>query len=60
MRRQGPPHPIPFNPARVQRDRRLRRAGFRVRMFAKFAPGALGFLAMLWFIAWLVSMAVRP
>ena len=57
MRRGYPPHPMPFNPARVRRDRWFRRAGFRLRMFVKFAPGLFGFLALVWFVVWLAGVA---
>jgi hypothetical protein len=58
MRRSQPPHPIPYNPARVRRDRWLRRAGFRLRMFVKFAPGVLGFIFLVWFSVWLVGLVM--
>lgn len=56
MSRAQLPHPIPFNPARLRRDRWMRRTGYRLRVFAKVAPGLLSVLALVGFVVWLVRI----
>lgn len=60
MKNQSEPYGYAFNRARLRRDRWIRRTGYRVRTFAKFAPGLLIMVGLVGWLMWALRAIGSP